>query len=283
MLYARDAEGRVRARCLLALTAEGAITPFRVYAHSFAEAEAVTAAVAEAVRELAQSMGVAIVQSNAIPTLEAPRWYDDGPVDITGASSLFRDDAALEAWFDERPLSAAPTALRERIGAPVSPAHLVALAESKAVQERPERFEPFARLIGDGAALDPETRIRLAEALAAAGVRDKALELLSGFLRAPPPRDEYDGAAWRGGRAAEVFMSLNAPSRALRALIVSRSKGVRDWSSEGDARALVAARALAALYRRHQAASLLQKVIGSHDHHHRERARTYLKELRAER
>lgn len=280
VIYARDAEGAVRARCLLALTADGAITSFRLYAHD--SHDALMAAVTELVRDLARAMGVAIVRSHAIPTLDAGRWYDDGPVDLTGASALFQDAEALEAWFAERPLAAAPAALRERIGAPILPTHLVALAASPAVRAKPERFAPFASLVGRETALDPETRLSLAQALADAGLRAPALALLNAFTRAAPPRDDYGCPAWRGGRAAEVFLALSAPSRALRALIVSRPMGVRSWMAERDARALAAAQALGALHRRHQAARLLEAVIASPDRHYRAQAKRLLKGVRAE-
>jgi hypothetical protein len=82
VLYARDKQGRVLGRRLLALTESGSLLAFSVYCHDGAlNLDKLTDAW---VAELAEQMNTVIARRGDVPRLVATDWYDDGPCDVAG-------------------------------------------------------------------------------------------------------------------------------------------------------------------------------------------------------
>ncbi len=93
VIYARDKQKRVVGRCLLALTKEGYLLTFADYCHDpelgFDEM------VASAIQELATKIGTAIVLRGDVPSLVAPDWYDDGPIDLCNRFAFLEAKSAF--------------------------------------------------------------------------------------------------------------------------------------------------------------------------------------------
>lgn len=119
VLFAWDDQGRVAARCLMALTDPGAIVCFHTY--RAAQDLDFQAHVRTFAVDLAQAMGTAVVTSGHVSPLMTSDWYDDGPVDLAmrfeflEEGSEFRRTladldpsevvAAFEREFDPLPLN----------------------------------------------------------------------------------------------------------------------------------------------------------------------------------
>lgn len=80
VLYARDAAGRVVARQLLGISAEGGLLGFHIYCSLENEpmAEALRAAMRRYGIAFAARCRIPLAESGTIPTLFAEEWYDDG-------------------------------------------------------------------------------------------------------------------------------------------------------------------------------------------------------------
>ena len=81
VLYGLDAKGVIHVRCLLALSDEGHILTFYVYAHN--DQRKAIEAVKSYVGALAKQMRTTMVAHGKVRTLVANDWYDDGPIDMT--------------------------------------------------------------------------------------------------------------------------------------------------------------------------------------------------------
>lgn len=79
VLYARDASGRVIARKLIGINAEGRLIGYSTYSTLSGESgEAVRRLVRHYVGEFAQRCGLGLANEGTVPRLFAERWYDDG-------------------------------------------------------------------------------------------------------------------------------------------------------------------------------------------------------------
>lgn len=88
VVYARTADGTVAARCLIGLNDAGALVTFHCYRHDRRDAvELIT----RFIHELARRMGTVLVPTGAVAPLGSTRWYDDGPVDLTGSFVILEE------------------------------------------------------------------------------------------------------------------------------------------------------------------------------------------------
>lgn len=79
VLYARDTSGRVIARKLIGINAEGRLIGYSTYSTLSGESgEAVRLLVRHYVGEFAQRCGLQLADEGTVPRLFAERWYDDG-------------------------------------------------------------------------------------------------------------------------------------------------------------------------------------------------------------
>jgi len=244
VLYARDREGTIRGRCLLALTRSHGLLAFRVYGHE--QREALEAAVRGYVEALAAAVGVPVVARGHVETLVAPDWYDDGPVDLAGRlEGLDR--------FAERLPDLEPDALLEVLGEHVDdpgPGAVLAILQRGLLTRRPKLIVPLLELLPRGPeAVDPWTRLQIVELLVQAGARGPALELLPQISRALRGGDDEWGRTQAQARVADAYTSLGLPHRAMRLLRRNRLPRFRSWTDDYAHCLRAAGRALRALHR----------------------------------
>jgi hypothetical protein len=248
ILYARDASGVIHGRCLLALTDDGELITFNVYAH--ADREAIRNAVAAYVRELAGAMGAVLAANGQIRELISTRWYDDGAIDLTGQLAFLRPSSEFVKALSTLPVDDLVPQLQRHLGSRrIPPSVLHALANQDAFRQRPELAVPLIPAIRSAAGLYDWARLNLADLFRQAGQSDFSLELLEPLTRTLP----HDG--WEVS-IAEQLIKLGHPHRALRLIRRTRQSWVKDWSVEWRGRVSVAADALAALCRPRQALEL---------------------------
>ncbi|MCP4380017.1 MAG: hypothetical protein GY798_01070 [Hyphomicrobiales bacterium] len=250
VLYARDDNGKVQARCLLALTDDGHLLTFNLYAHR--TNDAMQQAVADFVRNLANAMGTSVVPAGHVSNLVAPDWYDDGTTDITGRLAFLRPKSAFAEALPSMQSDEIVPALRRALAPdPITPSIVAALIDSPAVQTRPELFLPLLPYLKPET-LDPWTRVRVITMLRKSGAARTARD-----LAAPLFRDTLSlGDTMLAVQVAEELIALGLPSLALRLIRSSRPKGVHSWSDEWTGRTLVAAKAMEHLARPKKAQEL---------------------------
>jgi len=261
VLFARDASGKVVARCLLALTAAGALVTFHPYAHD--PALGFAAVVASFARDLAARMGVVVVPHGEVPRLVSPDWYDDGPVDLGERFPFLQDGAPFrQALATSTPVSFVDEATRLFAPLPLGALTLPLLVALPEVDARPELLLP---LLPKLAAADGLPVVTLARALgllartpeAAAASRVLVPRVVAGLRRTG---DHEHG--WLEDALRSVVGTC--PSDALRLLRATRARGVRSWGDEDDpGRLEMAARATEAL-RRPRAAIALYRLAAEH-------------------
>jgi hypothetical protein len=255
VLYARDASGTIQGRCLLALTDDGHVLTFNVYAH--AHREAVQRAVTAFTLELAEAMGTSVVAKGPVRRLMTSDWYDDGSIDLTGQLEGLAPGSDFLAQLESLAPEAMLPALRQNLrGHPINAAVIAALSRTRALQTRPQLVLPLLPLLQDAAALDPMSRIGLVELVRRAGATNLALDMVKPLPEVVKARDHHD--SWLPVRLGLELIALGLPHRALRLIQQSRPHWVKDWPEEWDERILVAAKALAALHRPRKALELFR-------------------------
>lgn len=257
VLYGRDAEGRIVARCLLGLTAEGGIVTFHAYRHGMFDFGAMVARFAG---ELASRMGVLVVARGTVPLLVASDWYDDGPVDLGGRLPYLLEGSALRNALVDVPLEGLEALLEAHL-APLSVNELTlpTLLDLPEIGARPELGVGFVKL-AQARGLDrlPEhVVLRLADLLHAAGRPDLVDEgwVLAAARRASSSDHGLPDRVLR--KLAEIF-----PSGTLALIRETRPRGVRSLADEyrGD-RLVAAAEAMRALARERQAVELYARAV----------------------
>ncbi|MEJ2229396.1 MAG: hypothetical protein P8Y67_14515 [Alphaproteobacteria bacterium] len=248
ILYARDTDGVIHGRCLLALTVDGELTTFHVYAHT--DWKVIRDAVAAYVRELADAMGAVLAADGPIRELISSSWYDDGAIDLTEQLAFLQPSSEFVKALATLPAKDLVPQLQRYLGGrSIPPSVLHALANLEAFQQRPELAVPLIPHIRSADALYGWARLILADMFRRGEQPNIALEILEPMIRALP----HDG--WEVS-VAEQLIKLGYPNRALRLIRRTRQPRVKDWSDEWQGRVLVAADALAALRRPKQALEL---------------------------
>lgn len=250
VLFATDAGGVIRGRCLLALTDEGHLLTFRVYAH--ADQQAIEQAVAAYAQELAGAMGSRLAAEAEIRELVATRWYDDGSVDLTKQWAFLHPDSHFMKGLKTWPAGECIAELERNAGRDgVTPRMVCRLLDSEAFRERPELSVALHDYVGAPVDLPPYWRLTFGEHLRRAGATRAALAMIESLLSSNF-RDDVHASA----RAASELIELGKPEQALRLLRQSRHPSVRDWPEDVGIRVHVVAKALEALGRPRQALEL---------------------------
>jgi hypothetical protein len=272
VLYARDDEGRVLGRCLMALTASGAILVFHPYAH------ATSLAFADRVREyaeaLAAAMGTHVVSRGEVPRLVAPEWYDDGPVDLCRRFAFLEQGSAFRRKLGEMAADELLATVEGEIAPlPLNELVLSLFIELAEVQERPELARVVVLRLAELAEIPSRAAVTAARCALRAG--DRALAERAFLHRVE--RHLIDGQRlqrWFDLEAAEVLLALD-PVRVLRMLRATRGarrgrdRDREDFTAE---RLFVEAQAHEALDRPRQALVLYQRSV-EHGVVHAARAR----------
>jgi YD repeat-containing protein len=277
VLYARNPKGVIQGRCLLALTDEGHLLIFRIYAH--AHAEAVKEAVTSYVFDLAEAMGTAVATNAEIRNLVATRWYDDGPIDLTGQLAFLKDGSEFMTMLDTLAVDELIPAL-ERYAGPggITPGVIGVLAQAFQLWKRPELAVPLLDYLDESFVLSTRSRLTLASSARRAGKPQAALAALEPLARGVRIADTHD-QSW----IAQELIELGQPDRALRLLRQSRRLSVRGWSGDSSDRVVIAAKAMEALRRPRKAMELYRIAGAAGDRFAAECAAGLEKQLDAER
>ena len=226
---------------------------FNVYSH--ARHDVIADAVTSYVSDLASALGSSVVARGQIRNLVARNWYDDGPVDLTGQLRFLGTASPFHRFLQTVAADQLVAVVEEALeGSPITPSIVCALAQTEALQMRPDLIVPLLPYIGDAAQLDPWSRIELTRIIRRAGDTAMALTLLGPLIGVVQDRN-YD-YPWIQVQVARELNELGLPHRALRIIRQSRQRSVRDWQDEPTERTIVAAQALRALHRMHQALDL---------------------------
>jgi hypothetical protein len=254
VLFARDLQGNTVGRCLLALTAQGGLLAFHAYAHD--PAIQFDAVATSFTRDLARRMHVPVVASGEVPSLVAPDWYDDGPVDRGERFAFLQDDAPFRRSIS----GLSPSAfVAQAIGAfaplPLGALTLPLLVALPELDARPDLAAALMPHLDAADGLPLATLARAVRLLTAGGHPTNASR---GLVRRIVARVRRESGNDRGCDHAALSMVVEfAPSEGLRALRATRPRGVRGWTDERDPYRLeAAARAYEALRRLRRAAAL---------------------------
>ena len=260
VLFARDAANVVQGRCLIALTDNGDILAFHVYAH--ANEHAVSVGMRDYVEKLADAMGVEIVGAGRVRSLVAKNWYDDGPRDLTGQIDFLMDGSDfMRALATVTPAELVGRLKSALAGASITPPIVCKLVATEPVRLRPELVLPLLPYLGDTSRIDPWTRQRLVALVRHAGDITSAIALLMPLVRVALTSTD----SWLQVHLGRELILLGRPHQALALIRRTRPTRVRDWEDDWSERALVAAEALWALGRPHRAleVALLAAAGGS--------------------
>lgn len=182
VLYARDLEGRVVGRCLLALGDRGGLVAHHPYAHE--AGLCFDRLASDYVRELAGRLGTEPVAGERISLLVSEEWYDDSPVDLCETEAFLRDSASE---FRRSLATLEPAALGAHLeracGGPPSPRVVAGLLALPEFVERPElALGLWAWTRG----LRAPARLSLAILTRRAGCPEAGARLLASLVRRPP-------------------------------------------------------------------------------------------------
>ena len=221
VLYARDPQGRVLGRCLLAISPRGELLAYRPYARDGGLGmDELAAAV---VVELARRMRTVPSGRGCPDSLVAANWYDDGVVDVCEVERFFNDPsephrARLETVRAGALLPLLADALRPRRLDARLAARVLALPE---LERRPELVVP---LLAYAERFTPRVCVRAARLTREAGLPHLAAPALRRALRASRHLDPLLGL-----ELARELAHRAEPALALRTLERTRpDPGRRD-------------------------------------------------------
>ncbi len=254
VLFARDRDGHVVGRCLIAISESGGLLTFHPYSHD--PALGFEAVVKETADRLATEMGTLVVCSGTVSTLVADEWYDDGPVDLCGRFPCLEEGSAFRNTLVNAPL----TDVRQLIATAFAPHALSALTLSMLLElpefaNRPELVRPLRHDLENAEGLNTEHWVTAVRSATAAGDRALAVKLMTRHL-VPSFLREHRRRGWIPSEWLEVIAAAD-PSTAIRLLRSTRPKGVRRDDEDEEDRKRILATALRALGRRKQASALL--------------------------
>ena len=254
IVYGRT-NGKVRSRCLLAISEEGTVLVFHPYSHeSWTQFREAITAFAE---HLAGEMGTVVTPQGTVANLVGPDWYDDGSIDVGSRFGFLREGSA----FRNELAKIDPSQFRQRLFEEITTLDALTLPYLLHLDEftqRPELVLPLFPEIQDNEEfLLVETLLRAAELGWRAGESDYSLTLLRrhgpGLLLREPNFYLHWSTLW--------MLAQHEPSRALKILKKLRPRGVRSWNNETDrTRLLAGAESYYQLRRPNMARQLFQKL-----------------------
>jgi hypothetical protein len=256
VVYARDLNGSIQGRCLLALTRQGRLLTFCAYAHD-ADLQ-FPKMVGEFAAELASRMGTDCTPRGEVPTLVAANWYDDGPRDLTGRFGFLDPGSRFRCRLGEIEIDALEVALREEFAPQDLDATTLPLVlHLDELDQRPELVRALVGAIRQNDDLAFEHVLRASQLLRKSRDPELARLLLSPFCDGPRFRRVRQD--WLIEGLVEALVDVGEPGRALAILRKTRPRRVRSWDDEEHDRRLYAAKAHDALGRKKIARRLFSR------------------------
>jgi hypothetical protein len=256
VLFARDDEGRVFGRQLLALTDDGGLLAFHCYAHS--QRVGFLDIAKEFATKLAEDMGTLVVATGRVSTLVAPRWYDDGPIDFASEHAALKEGSrfrhSLKTVKARHVLQATSDALAPLPLNELTLPRILALPELSGRPELVVLFLPLAKQT----ALSLTAVVAFVEVLLKAG--DLNTDFAARWVHEAALREVNVHDHWTF-TAVELLVRI-APARALDVLRRTRDKDVRRWADDWDGwRLRLVALAHEGLHRRNKALEFWQLAM----------------------
>jgi len=230
VIYARDKQGKVVGRCLLAVSQEGGLLTFEPYCHDgslgFQEM------VAEFAGDLATRMNTALAARGRVQPLVAPDWYDDGPRDLGGRFPFLKEKSAFRKRLANIAPQEFPAALEKELAPlPINAMTLTPVIWLDELLQRPELILPLLPRIRELRWLSDVTRLRAGYLAHRSGNLDFARRTLRQY-----------GIPWLLNRnrhfgldeGTMIALIQLEPPAALRVLRRTRPKGVRSDEDEQD-------------------------------------------------
>ena len=249
VLYARR-DGKVVARCLLALTDAGRVLTFEPYAHD--AKLGFDDIVGQFAIDLATRMRSHVANAGRVATLLGRDWYDDGAQDLVGRYAVLEGEAFVRAVKDVSPSQFVPL-LEQTLGRALDDVSLPVVVGATTLAKRPELIVPLAPHLLAQRNLPDQTIVKAANYATQIG----DFELADRLLLAPAARAPLTYSAWYWGQV----LARRRPSFALARLRQTRPRGVHGWNDERGERLAVAGLALEHLRRGRQAAAFYRRAI----------------------
>ncbi|MFQ5570252.1 MAG: hypothetical protein ACE5G0_11295 [Rhodothermales bacterium] len=229
VVYARDEQGRVVGRCLLALSESGGVLTFEPYCHD--RSLGFDKMMGQLAEDLAARMETVVISQGKVSCLVASEWYDDGSRDLCNRFAFLQPDSpfrtslatrsstdfvsVLEALFDPLPLNALTLTL---------------VLELPELRKRPDLILPLLPSIEACKDLADGTWLRAAHLAHHAGTSGFARRVLR--RRAVPHMLAlHRRHRWLDPTTMALLVELE-PSSALQVLRRTRARGVRTDEDE---------------------------------------------------
>lgn len=261
VVYARDARGQVRARCLFALDDDGRLVCFQSYAHD--SSDAYDAAFGEFARTLAARVGTVCAPSGVVRARVAKDWYDDGTADLARQFPQLVAGSGLRREIAEGPLGGIVARVQAEFAPmPLDGRTLPLVLDLRELDARPEAALPLIARLAAAGPVSEATRLRAALLARQAGDLPTARALCSGdvttALRRELARGDHGDA-----RVLELQLDLDPAA----VLGLTRQMGEQAGQRrEEDARLSAMAAALERLGRPRRALEALRRVSAPQIH-----------------
>ncbi|HEX9061410.1 MAG TPA: hypothetical protein VF941_14615 [Clostridia bacterium] len=253
VIYAKKADGSVKARALIALTDEGGILTFHPYCNDpnidFKNI------LKEFVHKLARDMKTVVLPKGSVSKLIAPEWYDDGPHDLTDKFPFVMEGSD----FRKKVMELDTPELLSRMKEAVEPIGLneltipffIFLPEIKECRKLIDALYPYVLRLKN---LSSDALFKYSEVL----WETERYQMLEGLVQriVDHTLDVYSAYSyWTINNWIELLINIS-PSKALHVLKKTRPKGIRTWEEDEGDRIAAAGMAYLKLNRLKQASKL---------------------------
>ena len=238
VVYARNEQGQVVGRCLLALTDQGGVLAFEPYCHD--KSLGFEAMMGELVTDLAEQMKTAVVVSGKVSPLVATDWYDDGPRDLNGRFAFLQHNSDFQKSLKRLTPAEFKNQLIDRFAPlPLNALTLTPVLQKASLQKHPQLILPLLPYIEASKGISEHLLLRAAYLAHRAGDANAAHRLIRN--RAIPYLLEFHRRHhWLSPDLMQMLAELE-PTSALRVLRQTRPRGVRnDEDESGKRRELLA-------------------------------------------
>jgi hypothetical protein len=258
VLYARNRDGEVVGRCLFAVTDSGGLLAFHTYCHDGSLGFGEMAA--DFLVRLAKRMGSTPVPRGDVSCLVSKRWYDDGPIDLTGRLAALEPGSDTYQLLETLPPEHALAALEGALAHDALHAAMLPIVVNLPVfDQRPELVLPLLGRVAE-APLPPMDKARTAHLAHRAGESEAARRVLHDGVARACLRSVARGTTLPHD-VVHSMVELGFSSTVLKMLKRARPRGVRRWADERRAHhVLLAAHAYRALHRVAQARRLYAQL-----------------------
>lgn len=263
VLYARDPQGDVVGRCLIAIGDAGALVVFRPYCHDHDKYQW-SNHVARFATDLANEMGTVVSHTDHVSAVLSPAWYNDGPHDL--GNSVAAEDSPLRNAIKQASESTLIAMLNEALS-PVglTESMLELVVQLPEMNDRPDLVRPLLPLIVRcESRLGASALVTFAMLAHKAEMREVASRLLKQYASNWIRRRMTHGGYYQVQEALKVLAHYH-PSAALRLLRETRPRNVNRDEDEYDSdRRQLLAECFAALGRPKPASAMSRPHESAH-------------------